>query len=97
MDQKIMKFDDTEIEEYKFYQHNSPILINEIDINEIVVYSMKYFTGYKDDKKIKALCIFFPKMSTYRIFDKNNCMYFMVKEEKFFDKYNEISEKIQQY
>ena len=33
---KIIKFDGTEIEEYKFYQNNSPILINEIDINEIV-------------------------------------------------------------
>ena len=33
---KIIKFDDTEIEEYKFYRNNSPILINEIDINEIV-------------------------------------------------------------
>ena len=48
MDQK-MKFDDTEIEEYKFYQRNSPILINKIDINEIVLSSSKYFTGYIDN------------------------------------------------
>ena len=33
---KIIKFDDTEIEGHKFYRNNSPILINEIDINEIV-------------------------------------------------------------
>ena len=32
-----MKFDDTETEEYKFYRHNSPISIYEIDINEIAV------------------------------------------------------------
>ena len=31
-------------------------------------------------------------MSTYRSFDKNNCMYFMTKEEKVFDKHNEIWE-----
>ena len=28
MDKKLMKFDDNEIEEYKFHQHKSPILIN---------------------------------------------------------------------
>ena len=37
MDKEIIKFDDTEIEEYKFHQHKSPILINDIDINKIVV------------------------------------------------------------
>ena len=37
MNTKIIKFDDTEIEEYKCYWHNRPISINEIDINEIVV------------------------------------------------------------
>ena len=34
MDNKIIKFDDIEIDEHKFYQYNSPISINEIDINE---------------------------------------------------------------
>ena len=29
-------------------------------------------------------------MSTYESFEKNNYMYFMIKEDKFFDKYNEI-------
>ena len=37
MDIKIINFDDTEIEKYKFYQDKSPILINNIDINKIVV------------------------------------------------------------
>ena len=37
MDEKIIKFDDTEIEEYKFHQYKSPVSINDIDINEIVV------------------------------------------------------------
>ena len=37
MDKKIIKFDDTEVKEYKFHQHKIPILINDIDINEIVV------------------------------------------------------------
>ena len=37
MDKKIIKFDDTEIEEYKFHQNESPISINETDTNNIVV------------------------------------------------------------
>ena len=37
MDKKIVKVDDTEIQEYKFHRHNCPISINDIDINEIVV------------------------------------------------------------
>ena len=37
MDKILRKFGDTEIEKYKFHQRKSPILINNIDINEIVV------------------------------------------------------------
>ena len=55
MDEKVIKFDDTEIEKYEFSQHKNAILINDIDINEIVVSNMlpsgkqdfKYFIGYK--------------------------------------------------
>ena len=32
MDKKIMKFEDSEIEEYKFHQYKRPILINYIDL-----------------------------------------------------------------
>ena len=34
---KKIKFDDFEIERYKFHQYKSPILINNIDVNKIVV------------------------------------------------------------
>ena len=37
MDNKIIKCDDTEIEEYEFHQYKILILINNIDINKIVV------------------------------------------------------------
>ena len=71
MDKKIIKFDDTEIEEYKYHQHKSFILISNTDIIEIVVSNkfplgkkkIKYFIGYKDNTKIRPLCIFFPEMS----------------------------------
>ena len=103
MDKEIIKFDDTEIEKYKFHQHKSPILIDNININKIVVSSkvslgkkdFKYFIGYKDAKNDTPLCIFLPKMSAYRRdFDKTKCMSFFIKDETFLEKYNEIWKKV---
>ena len=37
LDKKIIKFHETEIEEYQFYQYKIPISINDIDINKILV------------------------------------------------------------
>ena len=62
-------------------------MIDNIDINKIVVSNkvsfgkkgFKYFTGYKNAKKIRLLCIFFPKMSAYRIdLDKTKCFFFFL-------------------
>ena len=103
MDEKIIKFDETEIEEYKFHQNKSPIAINDIDINKTVVsikvpfgkQDFKYLLGYKDSEKIKPLCIFCPQMIIYKInFDDNRRIYFLIKKEKFFIKYMEILEKV---
>ena len=33
-------------------------------------------------------------MSTYRSLDKNICMHFMINEDKVFDEYNKIWEKV---
>ena len=83
-----MKFDDTETEEYKFYRHNSPISIYEIDINEIAVKKQYYLVSFllvnkilnislvtKMIKEIRPLCTLFLKMSTYRSFDRNDFIY----------------------
>ena len=59
MDERIIKFDDTEIEKYKCHQYDRPILIDNIDVNKLVVSNkisfgkndFKYFIGYKDVKK----------------------------------------------
>ena len=46
-------------------------------------------------KKIRPLCIFLPKMSAYRKdFDKTKYMYFLIKDEKLLEKYNEIWKKV---
>ena len=45
--------------------------------------------------KNRPFCILFPKVSVYRIdFDENECLYFMIKEEKVFDKYMEMWDKV---
>ena len=37
IDEKIVKLNNTKIAKYKFHQHKSPILINNVDINKILV------------------------------------------------------------
>ena len=46
---KIIKFPDTEIEEYEFHQYKKPISTNDIDINKIVVSSKLPFAFGKQD------------------------------------------------
>ena len=74
MDKKIINFDDTENEKWKFHQDKRPVLINDIDINKIVVFNKLPF-GKRD---FKFMCIFCPRMSIYkRDFDKTKCIYFL--------------------
>ena len=97
MDKKNIKFGDTEIEEYEFHQNKSPILINDIDINIIVVSNelpfakqdFKYFIGYKDSEKIRSLCILRPQMVICkRNFDEYRRIYFLLKKETTFIRYS---------
>ena len=78
-------------------------MISNIDTFEVVVSNnftfdkqdFKYFIGFKDNKKIRALCIFFPEMIRYRKYsDQTKYMYFMIEDENFFDKYMTIWEKV---
>ena len=102
MDKKIINFGDTDIQKYKFHQHKSPILINNIDVNKIVVFNkvsfdkkgLKYYIGYKDGEKVEPLCILLPKMSACRRdFDETKYMSFLIKTDELLEKYNEIQEK----
>ena len=94
----IIKFDGTEIEEYKFHQNKNPIPINEIDIKKIVVLDkllfgkqdFKYFIGYKDHEKIRFSCIFCPQIIIYqRNFNENRHICFLITKKKAFMKYME--------
>ena len=55
----------------------------------------KYFFGYKDNKKIRPLCIFFPEIRIHKkCFDKTKYMYILAKDEKKFHEYMKIWEKL---
>ena len=45
--------------------------------------------------KIRLLCIFLPKMTTYRKdLDQTKYMSFLIKDDKILEKYNELGEKL---
>ena len=99
MKKPIIKFGDIEIEKQKFHQYKKPISTKNIDINKIVSSNkvsfgkkgFTYFIGYKDDINIRPLCIFLPKMSTYRKdFDETKYITFFKKDDELLEKYNEI-------
>ena len=101
MDKQIKKFEDIEIEEYKFQPNKNPIFINDVDINTIVVSNklpfgkqdFKYFIGYKDSEKNRP----FPPTNYYiykRNFDENRRIYFLIEKEKVFIKYMKILQKV---
>ena len=91
------------IEIEKFHQYKRPISIRNIDINEIVVSNkvsfgkkaFEYFTGYKDVKKLRPLCIFLSKMNAYRKdFGETKYISFLIKNDGLLAKYSEIWEKV---
>ena len=47
-------------------------------------------------KKIRPLCLFFPKMSGYRRdFDETKYISFLIQDDELLEKYNEICEKLE--
>ena len=89
--------------ELKSTNFTKPVLIYNVNINKILVFykvslrkkSFKYFIGYKDNKKVKSLCIMLPKMSGYR---KNvsdtKCMSSFIKSYELLENYNKIWDKV---
>ena len=56
MNKKIIKFEDTEIEEYILHQNENPILINNIDINKIILSQMIiYKRNFDENRRIYFL------------------------------------------
>ena len=63
--------------------------INNVDIDKILISNkisfgskgFQCFIGYKDDNRIKPLCMVLPKISRYgKRFDETNCMLFLIND-----------------
>ena len=63
MGKKIIKFDDTEIEGYKFHQNKRPIAINDINTNKMVVSNEHPFG--KQDLNISLVTNILKKIDLY--------------------------------
>ena len=81
---------------FHFFQKNE-------DIDKIVVSNkfpfgkkrFKSFISYKDAKKIKRLHVFLQKMTAYKKdFDETKYVPFLITDDKWWRKYNEIWEKV---
>ena len=70
MEKTFIKFGDIEIEKQKFFQHKSPIVMNNINVNKILVCNkvcfgkkgFKYFIHYKHAKKLDPYAYFFQEL-----------------------------------
>ena len=98
MSGKNINFEDRKINKSNFYKNKKLFKIEDIDINNIVVFkkesygtkiSLKYFMGYNDNDIIRPLCIKLPRMIGYvKCFDSIKAMPFKVNDNKLLRKYN---------
>ena len=104
MGKEISTIGNIEIEKNTFYCYKSPIFLNDLDIDKVLVSnkisfgekSYKYFIGYfYNDHKVKPLYIMLPKTSAYfKSYDgKPQWMYFLDNDDEFLKKHNTIRDK----
>ena len=75
MNKITITFDDTEIEKSKFQYSKYPINIKKVNVDKTIISNkvsfgkkaFKHFIDYKDDEKVKSLCLMLPKMSGYTL------------------------------
>ena len=92
MSGKSITFNYKKINKTNFYKNKKLSKINDIDVDEILVWkkesygaksSLKYFIGYNDDGVIRPLCIKLHQMIGYvKCFDSNKTMSFKAADKK---------------
>ena len=99
MGKEILTFGNTEIEKNKFYRHMTPIFLEDVDIEKVLVSkkisfgekNYKYFIGsFYNENKVKPLNIMLPKTSAYvKSYDGlTKWMYFLIEDDDLLEKYN---------
>ena len=89
-----------EITKSDFYKNKKVDKIDDIDVNNILVFkeeaygtknSFKYFIGYYDNDIIRPLCIKLPRMTGFvRKFEGNTTMSFKISNKQLLKKHNQI-------
>ena len=104
MSSRKIKFGDKEVNKKEFYSSKQAIPLDSVDLDKIVVSNKwkindttyKYLCGYLNNDTIQPLCVILPQMNRYiKYFDdggKN--MSFVMDDEEFYEKYNEICEVV---
>ena len=104
MSEKTLNFNNIYLYKKNFHKFKEPIDLLSVNIDQIVVSDkfkhnnegFKYFIGYLEDGIVKPLCIILSQMSGYKkYFEKGSkSMYFLIKDDEVWDKYNEIRDMI---
>ena len=104
MSEKTLKFNNIRLNKKEFHKSKEPIDLMSVNVDQIVVSdkfkhnneSFKYFIGYQEGQIVKPLCIILPQMSGYIKYfengDKN--MSFFIKDDKVWEKYEQIRDVI---
>ena len=93
------------MEKNKFYHHKTPILLQDVDIEKVLVSNnisfgeknYKYYIGYLyNNHKVKPLHIMLPKTSAYvKSYDEQTkWMYSLIEDNDLLEKYNTIWDKV---
>ena len=93
--EKTLKFDNNKKE---FHESKQPIHLVVSDKFKHSDGGFKYFTGYKEGKIVKPLCIILPQMTGYIKYFENGGknMSLVIKDDDVLDKCNEIWDKIKE-
>ena len=91
MSKELLIFGDNAIDKCNFHHSKYLIDINNMDTDKILISNKvsfgkegcKYFSGYKDDDKVKPLCQTLPKKIGYaKIFDEAKYISLLIKGEQ---------------
>ena len=100
MSEKRLKSNNIKLNKKEFHKSKEPIDLLSVDLDQIVVSykfkhndeGFKHFIGYLENGFFKLLCISLPQMSGYIRYLENGSknMSFLIKDEKVWDKYDQI-------
>ena len=86
MNKDIITFSHNEIEKHKFHCSKDSVDVKHVVIDKVAISNQvsfskkyfKYFIGFKNDEKVKLLCIMLPKRNQYaKVLMKLNACHFL--------------------